>query len=282
MKKIKKIITRISVIFLGVLFVSLFNIQEANAASYPFISMKNGDEDFYVDSDYEFKFYYIPEYNNEKVYLYLYNPDGKLIATSKRQFDNRYSTPIINYTITGNSTGYETGTYKIKIKYEFYSYYGWHTAPRDTIYYVDFKDNPNVGWKQNNVGWWYANGDGSYPVSCWKKIDEIWYYFDSDGYMVTGWVYDNGNWYYMENSGAMKTGWLCEGGVWYYLKDDGAMVTGWEKINRKWYYFYGSGEMAVGWINDNGTWYYLYDDGSMAKSTYIGEYRVNSSGAWVR
>lgn len=44
-------------------------------------------------------------------------------------------------------------------------------------------------WKQDNIGWWYQNDDGSYPVNNWTKIDEKWYQFDGNGYMVT-----HGNW----------------------------------------------------------------------------------------
>jgi cysteine-rich secretory protein family./putative cell wall binding repeat len=45
-------------------------------------------------------------------------------------------------------------------------------------------------WKQNNVGWWFDNGDGTYPASTWQWIDENndgvaeCYYFDRAGYML--------------------------------------------------------------------------------------------------
>ena len=26
-------------------------------------------------------------------------------------------------------------------------------------------------WKQNNVGWWFDNGNGTYPASTWQWID---------------------------------------------------------------------------------------------------------------
>lgn len=40
------------------------------------------------------------------------------------------------------------------------------------------------GWKQNASGWWYDNGDGTYPVNQWKEINGKQYYFDADGYML--------------------------------------------------------------------------------------------------
>lgn len=44
-------------------------------------------------------------------------------------------------------------------------------------------------WKQDNVGWWWQNDDGSYPVSCWQWLDGNGdgiaesYCFDAVGYM---------------------------------------------------------------------------------------------------
>ncbi|RGZ00128.1 hypothetical protein [Clostridium sp. AM58-1XD] len=47
-------------------------------------------------------------------------------------------------------------------------------------------------WQQNGSGWWYDNGDGTYPAECWKWIDgdgdgtAECYYFDKEGYMLSG------------------------------------------------------------------------------------------------
>ncbi|WP_315069067.1 hypothetical protein [uncultured Clostridium sp.] len=59
----------------------------------------------------------------------------------------------------------------------------------------------SAAWKQNNVGWWYTEGN-SYALG-WKNIDGTWYYFNSNGYMQTGVDYINGNYYYFYNTGAM-------------------------------------------------------------------------------
>lgn len=45
-------------------------------------------------------------------------------------------------------------------------------------------------WKQDNVGWWWQNDDGSYPKNCWQWLDgnndgvSECYYFDSSGYCL--------------------------------------------------------------------------------------------------
>ena len=39
-------------------------------------------------------------------------------------------------------------------------------------------------WKQNNIGWWYVEENGSYPVNAWREVNGKWYYFDGVGYML--------------------------------------------------------------------------------------------------
>ena len=41
-----------------------------------------------------------------------------------------------------------------------------------------------AAWKQDAAGWWWDNGDGTYPVNQWKEISGKFYYFGSDGYML--------------------------------------------------------------------------------------------------
>lgn len=98
-------------------------------------------------------------------------------------------------------------------------------------------------WSKWNGRWWYEHTDGSYTQNAWEQIHGTWYYFDSQGYMKTGWLNYYGSWYYLGT------------------KDDGAMKTGWQQVG--------------------GTWYYMYDSGVMAANTWIGDYYVNNSGAWV-
>lgn len=100
-----------------------------------------------------------------------------------------------------------------------------------------------ASWKQNSVGWWYQEDNGSYPANQWKAINGNWYWFDGNGYMVTGWKNIGGNWYYFQSSGAM---------------------------------------LGEGWHVINGNWFYMYASGAMAADTWIGNSYVNSSGAWVQ
>lgn len=95
-------------------------------------------------------------------------------------------------------------------------------------------------WRQNYIGWWWQEADGSWPSNEWKSINGNWYLFDADGYIRYGWYWDGTNWYYL-------------GG-----KSDGAMKTGWQVVN--------------------GNWYYMYKDGRMAANTWIGSCYVNGSG----
>lgn len=59
-------------------------------------------------------------------------------------------------------------------------------------------DPGEPGWKHDQHGWWYHDGDGAYPKNCWRDIDGHRYYFNPDGYAVTGWQEIDGNWYYFE------------------------------------------------------------------------------------
>lgn len=163
------------------------------------------------------------------------------------------------------------------------------------------EEKPKAAWKYDPNGWWYDNGDGTWPYSTFMEIDGVNYYFKANGYMATGWQAVDGKWYYFEGSGAMKKGWIYDG-AWYYLDEQGvmvtgfqtidkvqyymnssgAMVTGWQPIGGKWYYFEGSGAMKTGWIFTGGKWYYLDDKGVMLTGfTKIGgvTYYLDSSGA---
>lgn len=53
-------------------------------------------------------------------------------------------------------------------------------------------------WKQDSIGWWYQNDDGTYPVDTWQWIDGNGdgtlenYYFDADGYCLIDTVTPDG------------------------------------------------------------------------------------------
>ena len=118
-------------------------------------------------------------------------------------------------------------------------------------------------WVQSGSQWKYQNYDGSYVKNCWKLIKNLWYHFDANGIMQTGFLTLNGKTYYLQSSGAMKTGWQKISNTWYYFDSSGAMVSnGWRWIHSKCYYFDKNGKMAA--------------------DTWIGEYYVDASGAWVK
>lgn len=61
-------------------------------------------------------------------------------------------------------------------------------------------------WKQDNVGQWYVNDDGSFTKDNWQQINNKWYHFDSDGYLEAhGMLPLDGKNYYLLESGALET-----------------------------------------------------------------------------
>jgi hypothetical protein len=47
------------------------------------------------------------------------------------------------------------------------------------------QNNFTSDWKQDSVGWWYQNTDGSYSKSIWQLINGNYYYFNERGYMLS-------------------------------------------------------------------------------------------------
>lgn len=115
----------------------------------------------------------------------------------------------------------------------------------------------------------------------WAKNGNSWYYYQN-GALKTGWVQASDNkWYYMNQSGVMQTGWKNINNKWYFMNSSGAMETGWSQVGGKWYFHNSSGAMLTGWIQTGGKWYFLNNNGDMAYNTTIGQYKLNSSGAWI-
>lgn len=54
-------------------------------------------------------------------------------------------------------------------------------------------------WQYNARGWWYDNGDGTWPANTWQWIDGDndgvcrCFYFDGDGYLLQGTLTPDGN-----------------------------------------------------------------------------------------
>ena len=97
---------------------------------------------------------------------------------------------------------------------------------------------------------------------------------------------NNGNWQYYDSLGKPLTSqWFFDNnsGKYYYLGADGNMATGWIYMSGQWYLLDNSGAMLTGWHYSNGKWYYLNPaNGAMVTNSYVGSYKVDSTGAWVK
>lgn len=67
-------------------------------------------------------------------------------------------------------------------------------------------------WKQDNVGWWYQNDDGSYVKNAWKEDNGKWYYFNEGGYMLSNTitpdgytVNESGEWVHQNETAALTS-----------------------------------------------------------------------------
>lgn len=57
-------------------------------------------------------------------------------------------------------------------------------------------------WRQDTIGWWYQNDDGTYPINTWIYDEDYWYHFGSNGYMQTGWIQLDDGWYGFRDDGS--------------------------------------------------------------------------------
>ena len=148
-------------------------------------------------------------------------------------------------------------------------------------YHFDGNGIMQTGWLNLSGTWYYLNPNGAMQTG-WLKLNNVWYYLNASGAMQVGWLNLGGTWYYLNGGGVMQTGWLNLNGTWYYLNPNGAMQTGWLKLDGIWYYFNTSGaRISNCWYWIGNQCYYFDKDGKMASDTWVGEYYVNASGAWV-
>ena len=164
-------------------------------------------------------------------------------------------------------------------------------------------------WKQDEVGKWYENSDGSYATG-WLKDGESWYYLGENGYAVTRWLeLDGSRYYFLTRDGRMYqscvvnmgdgfyrfhgsgagewlgttyTGWLRDELYWYYRKPNGGFVTdGWQTIDGASYYFEES-HLKTGPAVIDGVTCFFDDDGvrKTGLAVYNGRpYYVNEDGS---
>lgn len=154
--------------------------------------------------------------------------DGKTVGTVKKTDETRWD-------FTNSMT--KTGNYSFKVrpvnrlkpenagqwKESPVKYVDGDTAERNR---TNLNENANASgsWKQDSAGWWYLNGDGSWPAKSWQSIDGQWYFFNEAGYMASGWILWNGKYYYCDTqSGRMLTGETTPDG--YKVGADGAWIS---------------------------------------------------------
>lgn len=97
----------------------------------------------------------------------------------------------------------------------------------------DFKvalvtEEKKSGWKEEDGGWRFYNGDTGLPVrNDWVQVDGKWYWFNAAGIMVTNtWYKYNSAWYYLGSDGVMCKSQLVENSGKIYAVDvDGKMIT---------------------------------------------------------
>lgn len=78
-------------------------------------------------------------------------------------------------------------------------------------------------WKQDNIGSWYQNDNGSYVQNTWLEDEGRWYHFNSSGYMQKNeWIMDSGKWYYMGADGVCLVNTTTPDN--YLVGSDGAYV----------------------------------------------------------
>ena len=77
--------------------------------------------------------------------------------------------------------------------------------PADTTTTTTASQKEKAGWREDGVGRWYQNADGSYIKNRWKTINSSRYYFDEDGYATVGFAEIDGDEYYFSDKGVLKT-----------------------------------------------------------------------------
>ena len=114
---------------------------------------------------------YIPDAGDIIFYDWDDNGHGDCVGGSEHVGIVEYVSNGYITIIEGNISD-SVGRRKIPVNGKFIRGFGVPKYPKD------------IGWKKDSNGWWYKNENGSYPISCWGEIDDVWYYFDEKGYAV--------------------------------------------------------------------------------------------------
>lgn len=144
-------------------------------------------------------------------------------------------------------------------------------------------------WQMDHIGWWYDNGDGTWPAGQWQWLDgngdgiAECYYFDHNGYCMVNGVTPDG--YQVNGDGA----WTKDGVV--QTRNTGGPGNGgmWKQNGGRWYFEDTSGSRKVNgwhWLDGNrdgiSECYYFDAEGWLLTSTTTPDgYQVNADGAWT-
>ena len=146
-----------------------------------------------------------------------------------------------------------------------------------TLFDTPINSSKNIeGWVQDSKGWWYRYKDGTYPKSCWKKINGKDYYFKADGYMASDEYVKSANYdiiqklYYVNQDGSWDNKayrWMSDAKGWWLAKigSNWYAKSTWANIDNKWYYFNDKGYMVTGTKTINGKIYSFRKDGSLVE-----------------
>ena len=148
----------------------------------------------------------------------------------------------------------------------------------------------NGMWYQDENGFKYQMGDGSFVYSGWvdDPTSGARYYLDANGYAVSGFQTIDGTLYYFftDSNALFRDSWitLADGKV-YRSAPDGAILKGFQYVDGKYFYFdETTGALQTGFVTLGDKWYYFStEDGAMVtgwftspKTGYI--YYFNNEG----
>ena len=137
-----------------------------------------------------------------------------------------------------------------------------------------------TGW-QFIDGYWYCFGDDYWMLRGWNTVGDKRYFFYDDGKMAAdAWIGD----YYVDPSGAWNPdafipGW--QGNKTSFRFDNGDWAQGWVFLDGHWFYFGEDHEKLIGWHTIGDKRYFFDWDGYLAMDTWVGDYYVDASGAWI-
>lgn len=141
-EKMKRSLLMMAIIIGVVANLFVFTPKSVSAASYPLTLVTSTYAS--VGDLVPITVMYSPVYKNERLTVNVYSEKGTLLATASHEFYNT-SIKIKYYIVKWDTSGLSSGTYKVEIKSEFYTYYTWYESPHSTVGYITLKDDLDKG-----------------------------------------------------------------------------------------------------------------------------------------